>query len=46
MAQTAPEKKIRFGSWAVGLSKICFILQVIVGIYLSFWILYNHQPKM
>lgn len=45
MSRTAPEKKINFGSFAVELSKIYFILQIIVGVCLSFWILFNHQPK-
>ncbi|MBP3687846.1 MAG: glycosyltransferase family 39 protein [Alphaproteobacteria bacterium] len=45
MAQTAPEQKTNFGSWVVGLSKICFLLQIIIGVYLAFWVLFNHQPK-
>ena len=27
------------------LPKIYFVLQLLVGIYVSFWLLFNHQPK-
>ncbi len=29
----------------VNLPKIWFVLQIIVGIWVSFWLLYNHQPQ-
>ena len=27
------------------LPKIYFVLQIILGVYVSFWLLFNHQPK-
>lgn len=27
------------------LPKVYFVLQILVGIYVSFWLLFNHQPK-
>ena len=27
------------------LPKIYFVLQILIGIYVSFWLLFNHQPK-
>lgn len=29
----------------LNLPKACFVLQILIGIWASFWLLYNHQPK-
>lgn len=43
MAQTAERNFLK--SLYFNLPKIYFVLQVLVGIWASFWLLYNHQPK-
>ena len=43
MTQTAERTFLK--SLYLNLPKVYFILQILVGIWVSFWLLYNHQPK-
>ncbi|MCM1324441.1 MAG: glycosyltransferase family 39 protein [Acetobacter sp.] len=40
-----PTEKTFLKSLYLNLPKLYFVLQILVGIWLSFWLLYNHQPK-
>lgn len=42
---TEPTEKTFLKSLYISLPKVYFVLQMLVGIWLSFWLLYNHQPK-
>lgn len=43
MAETAEKSFIKTVYEA--LPKVYFILQILIGLWVSFWLLYNHQPK-
>ncbi len=40
-----PAEKSFFKSLYLNLPKAYFVIQVVVGIWASFWVLYHHQPK-
>jgi len=42
---TEPAEKTFLKSLYLNLPKVYFVLQILVGIWVSFWLLYNHQPK-
>lgn len=42
---TEPNNKSFLQSLYINLPKLYFILQIVVGIWGAFWLLYNHQPK-
>ncbi len=42
---TEPNEKAFLKSLYINLPKLYFILQIVVGIWSAFWLLYNHQPK-
>lgn len=39
------KKKSGWETFLTNLPKACFTLQILVGIYVAFWIIYNHPPK-
>lgn len=43
MSEQAKQSKLNF--WSDNLPKVYFILQILFGIALCFWVLINHQPK-
>lgn len=45
MKSMATEKKSIFNSVYRNLPKIYFLLQIVIGLYAAYWVLFNHQPK-